>query len=98
MDHEPIVIYRSVNREGETFALKPSSRERLRVQFGDVVLGGSRIFIAHDTHGDFREMHGGIAPHVIQLLTGKAADALDQLGGVVFRDPVTEDDVAFAAA
>ena len=43
-------------------------------------------------------MHGGIAPHVIQLLTGKAADALDQLGGVVFRDPVTEDDVAFAAA
>jgi len=29
---ELIVIYRTVNREGATFSLKPSSRERLQEQ------------------------------------------------------------------
>lgn len=95
-EEEPVVIYRSVNREGETFALKPSSRKRLRDHFGNAIRVGSRVFIARDTHADYQEIHGEIAPQIIQLLTGVSRERLESLGGVVFRDPVTEDDIVAA--
>ena len=58
---EPLIIYRSVNREGATFALKPGSRERVQSRFGDAAHVRPRIFIAHETRVNYDEMHVGLA-------------------------------------
>lgn len=93
---EPIVIYRSVNREGQTFALKPTSRQFLRNRFGSSVHSSPRVFIAHETKANLDELHGSIAEQVIHLLTGVSSERLKDIGGVVFRDPVTESDISAA--
>ncbi|HEX2872814.1 MAG TPA: hypothetical protein VHP33_16240 [Polyangiaceae bacterium] len=89
----PIIIHRSVNRDGETFALGPGSLDRLRREFGQAVHPRPRVFIAHETKADYEHVHGDIAGQVIQILTGVADERLRGLGGVTFRDPVTEQDL-----
>ncbi|AGP39208.1 hypothetical protein BE04_02970 [Sorangium cellulosum] len=95
---EPIVIYRSINRDGATFALEPRSLDRLRATFGSAVRARDRIFIAHETRADYEEVQGSIAPQIVVLLTGLSEDRLRPLGGVVFRDPVSEKDLPRTAA
>jgi hypothetical protein len=91
---EPIIIYRSVNHDGQTFGLAPSSRKRLREHFGEDRLHlHPRVFVAHETADDYDSMYGDLARQVVQLLTGLSPDRLQSLGGVMFRDPVTEHDV-----
>jgi hypothetical protein len=89
----PIVILRSVNRNGETFALEPRSLDRLRATFGAAVRAHPRVFIAHEAHADYEHVHGSIAPQVVLLLTGLTEERLKALGGVTFRDPVTDRDL-----
>ena len=93
MRTDRIVVFRSVNRDGETYALEPRSLQRLRTALGAAVHARPRIFIAHETKADYEHVHGAIAQQVIQLLTGVSEDRLGALGGVVFRDPVTEQDL-----
>lgn len=90
---EPIVVYRSVNRDGQTFGLEPLSRQRVRDRFGDGVHLHPRVFIAHETAADYESVRGDLAALVIQLLTGVQADRLSELGGVSFRDPATDDEL-----
>lgn len=90
---EPLVIFRSVNRDGETYALEPRSLERLREAFGAAVHSRSRVFIAHETKADYEHVHGTVAKQIIQLLTGLDEGRLDALGGVTFRDALTEMDL-----
>ena len=89
----PIVIYRSVNRDGETYALESRSLRRLRDTLGEAVHAHPRVFIAHETGADYDAVHGAIVPQVIQLLTGLTEERLRPLGGVSFRDPVTEQEL-----
>jgi hypothetical protein len=87
---DPIVIYRSVDREGATFALQPRSRERVRARFGDAFRLRSRVFIAHEAHADDTETLGDLGPQVVRLLTGLSKERLEEdLDRVVFRDPET---------
>jgi hypothetical protein len=95
---DPIVIYRSADREGATFALKPSSRERLHERFGSAVHIRSRVFIAHETRADYEAVHSNLASQVVQLLTGLSEERLQEFGGVAFRDPETEADIPRFAA
>ena len=88
-----IVIHRGVNRDGETFELEPRSLERLRAEFGSAVHARPRIFIAHESRADHEHVHGTIAPQIIHLLTGLDEERLRPLGGVTFRDPVTDRDL-----
>ena len=90
---EPIVVFRSVNRDGETFALEPHSLDRLRKELGSDLRVHPRVFIAHETLADYEHVHGAIVEQVVQLLTGVTEARLSSLGGVIFRDPVTERDV-----
>jgi hypothetical protein len=90
---EPIVIHRSVNRDGQTFGLEPLSRQRVRDRFGDQVHLHPRVFIAHDSAADYESVRGDLAALVIQLLTGVHPERLDELGGVSFRDPATDDEL-----
>ena len=95
---EPIIIYRSVNRDGATFALEPLSLDRVRAAFGAAVRARDRIFITHETRADYDQVQGSIASQIVTLLTGLDEDRLRSLGGVVFRDPVSEQDLPRTAA
>ena len=92
MDHllEPVVIYRSVNRDGQTFALDPLSRNRVRDHFGDEIHLHPRVFIAHETAADYGSMRADLADQVVQLLTSVSSSRLDELGGASFRDSTDE--------
>ena len=90
---EPIVIHRSVNRDGETFALEPRSLDRLSRNFGGAVRPHPRVFIAHETRADYEHVHDDIARQVIVILTGLQEERLSGLGGVIFQDPVTEQEL-----
>ena len=90
---EPFVIFRSVNRDGETYALEPRSLERLQKALGAAVHWRPRVFIAHETKADYEHVHGTVAKQIIQLLTGLDEERLGALGGVTFRDALTEKDL-----
>lgn len=90
---DPIVVFRSVNRDGETYALEPRSLDRLRKELGSAVHARPRVFIAHETRADYEHIHGAIVDQIIQLLTGVSEERLRPLGGVIFRDPVTDQDL-----
>jgi hypothetical protein len=85
-----VVIYRSANRDGQTFELRPQSARILRDAFPQVHRS-PRIFIAHETLGDYEQMLGDFAPQVITLLTGVSEQMLAEKGfRISFVDPVTE--------
>lgn len=90
---EPIVILRSVSGNGQTFALDPLSEARVREVFGDHVHIHPRVSIGHETAADYDSMRVDLVPQIVQLLTGVSLARLETLGEVVFRDPVTEQDV-----
>jgi hypothetical protein len=91
---EPLVIHRSVNGDGETFALEPRSLRRLRQVLGPAAHPRPRVFIAHETKADYEHVHGAIAGQVITLLTGVSEERLrGTFGGVTFQDPVTEQEL-----
>jgi hypothetical protein len=90
---DPIIIYRSVNRDGQTFALEPLSRDRLRQSFGNAVRVRPRVFIAHETAADHGQLHGDLVAQIVQLLTGVSEAKLASLGGVSLRDPVTDEEI-----
>lgn len=86
----PIVIYRSVNNAGETFALDPASRERVRAAFENVRVY-PRVFIAHEAKEDYKQVHADLLRQVIQLLTGVTLERLEEkFGSLSVVDPVTE--------
>jgi hypothetical protein len=90
---EPLIIYRSVNRDGQTFALDSRSADTLRQRLGAAVHVRPRVFIAHETLADHEQLHGSIVGQIVQLLTGLTEERLAPLGGVSFRDPETEREV-----
>jgi hypothetical protein len=67
--------------------------ERLRSELGSAVHARPRIFIAHEKRADYEHIHGAIAEQIIELLTGVSEERLRSLGGVMFRDPVTEQEL-----
>lgn len=90
---DPVVIHRSANRDGQTFALDPLSRRRVREHFGEQVHLHPRVFIAHETAADYDSMRVDLVAQVVQLLTGLSPSRLDELGGVSFRDSTTDGEV-----
>jgi len=90
---EPIVIHRSVNGNGQTFALDPLSEARVRERFGSRVHILPRVSLGLETEADYASMRVELMPQIVQLLTGVSHAQLEVLGEVVFRDPVTDEDV-----
>jgi len=89
---EPLIIYRSVNGNGETYALEARSLQRIREKLGSGHVR-ARVFLSHETGADFEHIHGHIVPQIVMLLTGVPEERLRPLGRVTFRDPLTERDV-----
>jgi hypothetical protein len=89
---EPIAIYRSVNRDGETYSLPPRSLRRLRESLGASARLSPRLFLARESPGPRDAVDEGVAPHIIQLLTGLTEERLRERSGasVAFLDPHTE--------
>jgi hypothetical protein len=87
---QPLLIYRSVNGSGQTFALEPRSRDRVRRAFGDAHVH-PRVFIAHEAKADHDHVRAELLRRVAELLTGVTLERLEQeFGSVMLRDPVTE--------
>lgn len=87
---EPLIIYRSVNSAGATFALELRSRERVRRAFREAHVH-PRVFIAHEPKADHHHVRADLVRQVAELLTGVALERLNQkFGSVALRDPVTE--------
>jgi hypothetical protein len=87
----PLIIYRSADREGATYALSRDTRDRVRKAFGAQVHLPPRIFIAHETEADYQQIHGSIRRQVAELLTGLPEERLASLGEVRFIDPMSEE-------
>lgn len=90
---DPIIIYRTLNRDGQTFAIEPLSLERLRRSLGDEVHVRPVVFVAHESSSDYDQLDGDVVAQVIRLLTGVAEATLAPLGGVSLRDPITDDEL-----
>lgn len=87
---EPIVVYRSVNRDGQTFALDPLSHDRARELLGDAAHFHPRVFIAHETKADYESVRDDLVPVIVQLLTGVRPERQHELGEVLLLDPGTD--------
>lgn len=87
---EPLVVYRSVDGSGATYALGWRDRERLKERFGRAVHLPPRVFIAHETEADEESIREPLRRQIAQLLTGLSEERLAELGPIQFRDPVTE--------
>lgn len=88
---DPLIIHRSADREGATYALDRRSRDRLRKELGDEAHFAPRVFIAHETEADYKQIRGAIMPQIALILTGLPERRLSELGAIVFIDPVTEE-------
>ena len=94
----PIIIYRSVTRDGQSFALDALSMDRLREAYGDSIHVHPRVFIAHESVADYQQLQVRLANQVVVLLTGLSEARLDVMGGVSFRDPATDAEIDLASA
>lgn len=92
----PIVVYRSVNRDGETYALEPNSKVWLEENFGEGLHMRARLFIAHESHGHLKQVPRNLVNRIIPLLTGMTVEELGV--DVMVRDPTTGQDVPVLAA
>lgn len=87
---EPLIVYRSVDRDGATYSLNRRAQQRLRERFGDAVHIPPVVFIGHASEADYQTIHESVRRQVIQLLTGLSESRLAELGEIHFQDPVTE--------
>jgi len=85
------VVYRSVNRDGQTFGLDARSVERVREGFSDRVRVHPRVFIAHDRKAAVEAVDSELFRQVVQLLTGVSLERLEQsFGQISLLDSATE--------
>ena len=90
---ETVVVHRSVDRSGATYALDWRTRERLRARYGADLNLPPRVFIAQESGADYERIHGGVRNLVAQVLTGLSPEQLRDFGPIEFIDPVTEERV-----
>lgn len=86
---EALVVYRSVDGTGATYALERRTRERVRAYAQSATLP-PRVFIAQESGTDYERVHGSVRNLVVQMLTGLSKERLESIGPVEFVDPVTE--------
>ena len=92
-----IVIYRSINRDGETYALEPGSEEQLKEHLGDELRLRSRVFIAHED-STAQEPRLEVVSQIAQLLTGLTLERLLTFGELFVHDTETGRDTKLPAA
>jgi hypothetical protein len=92
--NEPIIIYATSSLDGTSFALDPSSQQRIREAFPGVQVSTRHIFIAHDTREAFEQSIGRFEDQIAVLLSGVSADRLTaRFSYVSFRDPKSEREI-----
>lgn len=92
-NQRPIVVYRSVNRNGATYSLERGSIARILKRLGDKVHARDRLFLTHEDEVDYTAVRASITGQIIMLLTGLPAERLSSIGSVSFRDPVTDQEL-----
>lgn len=89
---EPIWIDIGLQGDGCVYALRPSSRSRIREVFPQAALVPN-LFIGYESEADFFELQAPLWSQVAQMLTGLTPEQLEHLGGVVLFDPMSDKEV-----
>ncbi len=89
---DKIIIDVGRQRDGYTFRLHPRSKAELQKKFPGRHLLTS-IFTSYERNCNFESIHGSVLPHVAMVLTGFSENQLEELGGVVFLDPVSGEEL-----
>jgi uncharacterized protein len=87
---EPLIIYASKEREGDTYQLHPESQARVQKAYPHP-RAFPRIFISRGAGESFAALHSEMLPELIALLTGLRQEELRALGGIEFWDSETEE-------
>lgn len=90
---DPIVIYRSVNGNGQTLGLAPLQENEIRQRCGAMARFHPRVTIAHECKADYESLREALLAPILQILTGVPPERQHELGGVRILDPVTEEEV-----
>jgi hypothetical protein len=80
---DPLLILVAKEADGYTYRLHPLQKDRVHA------LKPSKhvfpmLFLAQDVQEDFETVHGPIATHLAELLTGLSLEKINQEGGVRF--------------
>jgi hypothetical protein len=84
----PITIHYGSQRDGYTFRLRPLTLLAIREKYPDRYRVDS-VFIGFDKHQDLTQFHESVWGHIGHLLTGLSSDELNNLGGFIVVNPVT---------
>ena len=87
-----VTIEYGSQRDGYTFRLEPLTSLWIREKYPDHYRVDS-VFIGFDKRQDLTHLHASVWSHVSQLLTGLSCDELNNLGGFVVNNAVTEQEV-----
>ena len=89
---EPLLIFASREFDGYTYQLDPLSETRVRQLNTSLARPQKmqRIFISYDLKEDFEKLVGPFVHELVKMLTGLEASVVLKLGGVEFRDPITD--------
>lgn len=91
----PLVIYVGRSLDGTSFALDPTSQQRVRDAFPGVAVSTRHVFIAHDTSEDLKHTVGRLEEQIAIVLTGVTPERLaEHFKSLSFRDPHSHREVA----
>ena len=79
-------------RDGYTFRLEPLTSLWIREKYPEHYRVDS-VFIGFDKRQDLAQFDESVWSHVSQLLTGLACDELNNLGGFIVVNPVTNQEI-----
>lgn len=80
---DPLLILVAKEADGYTYRLHPLQKERV-LALKPQTTPFPMLFLAQDVQEDFEAVHGPIATHLVELLTGLSLDTINREGGVRF--------------
>jgi hypothetical protein len=87
----PLVVYVGRSLDGTSFALDPTSQQRVRDAFASVSPSTRHVFISHDTREDLKHTVRRLEQQIAIVLTGVTAERLaERFKSISFRDPSSQ--------
>jgi hypothetical protein len=93
LEVDQVIVYRSADKSGRTFALSPQTKNALKEKT-EGKQKYLRVFIANEEGDEVQEEAPHIIRAVFRLLTGLSKEEAESLGPIEVRDPVKEDEHA----
>jgi hypothetical protein len=90
----PLVVYVGRSLDGTSFALDPTSQQRVRDAFAGASPSTRHVFISHDAREDLKHTVRRLEQQTAIVLTGVTAERLaERFKSISFRDPSSQREV-----